>query len=327
MRQANKDKGAVLLTTLLVMSIMAAIAVVILDDVRFAVKRASNMQAYAQADWYRQAAEDFSKIYVELFVNNSEEPALNQSLTQAEPRVFPIEGGSMVFEARDGSQCIAISAMTSESASEPQFIRRLMVNLGWPQNEAAIITAQMIDWQDADTQVLPGGAEDYTYLDDKPAYRTAGVPFDSVMEIRALDAMDETQYQAIRPFICAGQGRQTRINVNTLQPWQAPVLAAILGDNQLEAALQLIESRPGSGYDEASFNASPIWGEDGLPAVAKDALVFEPKYIWVEADILFGEAERSSVFEFEIDSSRAKRTYRRHTAEAKRPILRRPDPE
>ena len=52
-----------------------------------------------------------------------------------------------------------------------------------------------------------------------------------------------------------------------------------------------------------------------------DVIVFEPKYIWIEADIQYQQARRTSVFEFAIDSGRATRTYRRHSPEARRPRM------
>ena len=44
-----KDRGAVLLTTLLVMALMASLSVAIFDELRVAVKRAASINAQAQA--------------------------------------------------------------------------------------------------------------------------------------------------------------------------------------------------------------------------------------------------------------------------------------
>ena len=60
----DKERGTVLLTTLLIMAVMATVAVAIMDDIRFAVKRTINVGDYAQADWYVKGAEDFAESYI-----------------------------------------------------------------------------------------------------------------------------------------------------------------------------------------------------------------------------------------------------------------------
>ena len=321
----SSELGAVLLTTLLVMSIMAALAVAIMDDIRYSLRRAANVQAYAQADWFRTAAEDFAQVYLEQFAAGLDGPGQNAALLTAEPILFPIDGGMLAFQVRDGSQCLSLSGLSTGEG--PGQFHRLLENLGWSPIDAGNLTAIAQDWQDEDSQIQPGGAENYTYLALDPAYRTADEPFQSVSELRALKGMDEKQYQILRPFLCAGGAeRATRINVNTLTLGQAPLLGAILGEDMMDIAESCIANRPADGYDKTGFQqcvdpSSAAGQAAGLPAQRQfgEMLVFEPQYIWVEADIQYLDARRTSVFEFNIDSGKATRTYRRHTAEARRP--------
>ena len=106
--------------------------------------------------------------------------------------------------------------------------RQLLVNLGWGASDAARLTSVAIDWQDTDTQILAGGAEEYTYLGRRPAYRTANAEFSSITELRGLDKFSEKEYQALRPHICVRpSSAPIKINVNTLNGDQAPLLAAL----------------------------------------------------------------------------------------------------
>jgi len=41
------------------MTVMAAITVALMEDIQLSVKRTVNVQAYAQADWQADGAEDF----------------------------------------------------------------------------------------------------------------------------------------------------------------------------------------------------------------------------------------------------------------------------
>jgi len=61
----QKEKGTVLLTTLLIMTVMAAITVALMEDIQLAVKRTINVQAYSQADWQADGAEDFVLAYLQ----------------------------------------------------------------------------------------------------------------------------------------------------------------------------------------------------------------------------------------------------------------------
>ncbi len=325
MSRNDKEQGAVLLTTLLVMSLMAALAVAIMDDIRFAVKRSANMQAYAQIDWYARAAEDFAANYIEEVARQLDDNGLNSALLTGEPVVFPIEGGMMAFDFRDGTNCFALSSL-ADPGGQDQF-RRLLKNLGWSPTDAQNLTNIAKDWQDADSTTSPGGAEDFVYLGLAQPYRTANVPFASVAELRALQGLNEDAYQALRPYVCAGaEGRKTQLNINTMEPYHLPLLAAVLGEDGPAIAEQCLTTRPSGGFDETSFKTCVTQDPNSNVSLG-DNFIYAPKRIWIEADIEFFEAYRASVFEFEIDRGRAKRTYRRHTTEARRPRPKQQDDE
>ena len=55
------EQGVALLTVLLMVAVMAAIAVAVLDDIRFSVRRTANAQTTAQARWYALGAETLAR--------------------------------------------------------------------------------------------------------------------------------------------------------------------------------------------------------------------------------------------------------------------------
>lgn len=318
---ADKECGAVLLTTLLIMAIMATLAVAMLDDVRFAVKRSANMQGYAQADWYALGAEDFAKAHIEGLVKG-DLTVLNHGLKNGQPIIFPIEGGMIAMSVRDGSQCLSLGAL-GDAPGQRQF-RQLLTVLGWDTVAASRLTSAAVDWMDEDSQPLPDGAEDYTYLGANPAYRTANAEFLSVMELRALAGMSEEKYQTLRPYMCARPSTEnSNLNVNTLSLLQAPLLAAVLGgDAFTETAIELIKNRPPAGYaDQSALLASPYLEDADLAGANLTGLAFVPEHIWIEADITFLGAMRTRVLEYAIDNGQVRRIFRRNGDEARRPML------
>ena len=101
----TRERGTVLLTTLLIMAVMAAVAVAIIDDIRFAVKRMSNVNDYAQLDWYVKGAEDFAGSYIQSNLALLPAEGKNAALGRAQQFSFPFEGGLIGLEVRDGSHC------------------------------------------------------------------------------------------------------------------------------------------------------------------------------------------------------------------------------
>ncbi len=322
------DKGAVLLTALLLMSIMSALAVAMLDEIRTAILRAGNIQAYAQADWYVKAAEEFAQSYIEenyLVLGPAEKnAALRVPLISA----LPIsETGIMTLSVYDGTQCLPLSSLRNSGgedddrpAGNSDIFKRLLTNAGVTELDAASLTSAVIDWQDDDQQLLPGGAEDYTYLGLTPPYRTPNSPMVSVAELRAVRGMDEDILTAISPFICTGDPeRGAQVNINTLANWQVPLLSAMLGEGEDQLASQILQARPGEGFTDL---------KQDLAAASVDAtkvnfasFVTEPQYLWIEVDLDNAGASRTVLLEFKIDSGSLSRTYRHYGTEGRRPTI------
>ena len=323
--RSDKERGAVLLTTLLVMSLMATLAVEVLDDVRFGVRRTANVQDAAQADAYTQAAQDFAGAYLDAQLKSTTPEQISQYLKSAPQTLLPFEGGGMTLTLRDGGSCISLGAVT-DAAGRRQF-RRLLMALGKDAQSAAALTSVLADWIDADSQALPDGGEDYAYLDGPAPYRTANTAMTSPMELRALKGVDEELYQMLRPYICARPASAaTAINVNALTPAQAPVLAAILGDDALQAA-QTVLQNTGAAFTAESFRAAPAISGLDFKDVDVSALAYETKYIGIEAQIVYQSIRRVTVMEFEIVNGQAKLRARRFGDEARRPLVSISDPQ
>ena len=249
-RPSDKEQGTVLLTTLLIMGVMAALSVAIIDDIRFAVKRIINVGDYAQTDWYVKGAEDFAASYISQTVGPLSDEAKNLAFIEPQIFTFPFDGGAMTLNVRDGTHCFSLgSLVTPEGAQNSVGVRQfssLLTALGWPNNNALNQSMVLADWIDSDSQRAPNGAEDGDYLRRNPAHRTANIPVSSVMELRVLEGMTEDIYQSIRPYLCArGAGQMTEFNINTATPLDAFVLSTLLGGPDfLQTAIRLITERP-----------------------------------------------------------------------------------
>ena len=331
----KKDRGTVLLTTLLIMTVMAAITVALMEDIRFAVKRTINVHAYAQADWQASGAEDF----VTAFLENdfAELPAIGQAalLRSGEPLVLPTPAGAISLTLKDASQCFNLNSVVAETgerveSAELEFVR-LAELLGLPQNQATVLSKALIDWQDADQQQSPNGAEDGTYLRKIPPYRTSDTAMRGPEEMRALQGMDEDLWELFKPFMCTGEpGSRPAVNVNSLSPERLIILVAALSDQKttaevLPAAEALLRDRPLEGYTSDEQLTEALMSA-GLEEFDRDRIAIDVRSVFIEVVTTVGPAERVRSYRFDglggVDTGTPRLTYRGWGRETFRPEIR-----
>src|SRR3546814_2239650 len=156
---------------------------------------------------------------------------------------------------------------------------------------AASIAAAAADWIDTDDRPLPDGAEDDTYARAAIPYRTANRFVADASELRAMRGVTPAIYATLRPWICAlPTSDLSPINVNTLRPDQAPLIA-MLAPEQLSIgdARRAIAARPLRGYDsvEDFWKSGALKGVGVAPA-NKAQLAIKTQWFAVETNVLLG---------------------------------------
>lgn len=336
-RKLNKDRGAVLIATLLIMALMAALTVALMEDIRLSIKRTANVSDYAQADWYVRGAEDYVADVLAQRLQSVPPAGRNQVLASINPILLPIEDGVMQMTVRDGSHCFNLGSLSTaqgqpNEVAGQQFIDTLDA-LGVSRLQAEGLRATLTDWVDADSQAEPGGAEDGDYLRRTPPVLPANTPLASVMEIRAVKGVTPKLYEALRPWMCIGEPYvETKFNIDLAEPWQAPLLAGLIGGvDNLSLAKQLIEDRPDQGYQNMeTLTANPLLqdlpqreDEPSVVSLLQDSIIFTPKSLWVELELTYRKAQRSRSFHFTgVDNGQPILTYRGWGRESFRPYLR-----
>ncbi len=337
--KSQSEKGTILLTTLLIMTVMAAMTVALMDDIRLAVRRTINVQAYAQVDWQARGAEDFITAYLETDFLEME-PAAKSALLQANaPLVLPTPGGAITLTLKDASHCFNLNSVLFETGEQNgqamlEFTE-LAKLLGVPQNQAVALSSALVDWQDPDQQLTPGGAEDGNYLRRKPPYRTADTALRSPDEMRALNGMDEDLWELFQPFVCTGppstqdeNGDTTAmsVNVNSLQPERLAVLAVAIsgsssGEDAVPAAEMLIRDRPPlTGYSASGLETKKT--EITVEDLNLDRVSIEVSAIFVEVTTQVGLAERARTYRYDgVDTGALRLTYRGWGQESFRPEI------
>ena len=248
------ETGAALLTVLLLVAVIGALAAVSLEKLKIATRLATNMAATDQARAFGFAAESLATLRIADLVARDRERTTLDGDWQGQPIAFPIDGGTAVALLSDGGNCfnlnsVVIGQAQTGLAARPSAIGQfaaLMRLLDIRGEDASRIAVALADWIDSDSDPQPGGAEDGAYQ----GYRTANTLVADPSELRAVAGVSAAIYARLRPWICALPDTDlSPLNVNTLRPDQAPLIAMLLpGQLNLARAKAIIDERPKAGY-------------------------------------------------------------------------------
>ena len=297
------------MTELLLVCVMSVVAVAILDDVRFSVRRTANVEFQSQAQWYAAGAENLARSQIARL------SAAGPSRTPLEPAwngrsmTFPIDGGILTATITDGQACFNLNSLglgvgedlTARPLGAAQFLA-LGRAVGAPDSRMRAIADALTDWLDADTTPLPLGAEDGAYAGLATPYRTGGVMLAEVSDLRAVKGVDAETYRRLRPYLCAlPSSRLSPLNVNTLTPEQAPLLNMLTnGAVRPEQAQAVIAARPRDGWvDTAAFWAQPAMATVQVDPEARDQISVLTRFFDLRVDVELGgsRAVRTALLE------------------------------
>jgi len=297
----GQERGAALLTVLMLVAIIAVMAGAALEKLRLSTRLASNAATGEQARAYALAAETMALTRVSNLLAPKPTRVTLAGGWSNTPFGLPVPGGFATARVRDGANCFNLNSLVGMTTPgvyvargevRPQFVR-LMRLLDVPVQVAEQVAAGTTDWIDSDQDQSPMGAEDGAYLGRVPSYRTAGTLMSDPSELRVIAGMTPEIYTKIRPWICTLPfAKPSPINVNTLLPEQSVLLAMMYPDTlSVGAAQQLLLRRPVQGYatfDELQKGASLLGAANIAPAA--DAQVLS-KWFTLDIDVTLGTTQ------------------------------------
>ena len=91
------------------------------------------------------------------------------------------------------------------------------------------------------------------YKNEKPSRLTSNQFFFDITELRDVKGMTEEIFQKLKPYICAFNSFETKININSLNPFYPNILVALSSNtlSDLEAR-NILNSKPLGGYPSVS---------------------------------------------------------------------------
>lgn len=282
------QRGAALLTALVVVALAVIIASAMLWDAHLGQRRTANILFGDQALLYGLAAEDWAAQILRRDRAETETDHLGEAW--ATPLTgLPIDGGQLGGQLEDLQGRFNLNNLVdSQGVSRPDYVaqfRRLLDALGI----TAPIQDAIVDWLDADQEPASlNGAEDGHYLRKTPAHRTANRAMSSVSELRLVEGVTPEIYAALEPYVTvlpvygiAGVDSPTRINVNTAP---APVLMSLSSGIDGALAENLVTLREERPFD----SPTDFQGQLGGVQVQANLVTIESYYFRLRSDVAIG---------------------------------------
>ena len=274
----QQDRGAALVTMLLLVAMMAMGAAVAFERLGYTIKRSTAAKMQDQARFYALGGEMLARTAAEdLYKANTRLKAV-VGVGDAQAISYPIDGGQIDGLLQDASNCFNVNSLVRDA--EGRYLTnqttlaaytRLLTVVGLSEFEAEQLAATLADWLDSDSRPQAMGAEDYDYMALTPAYRAANTLMVDISELRLVKGYGPKVRAAIEPLLCARTDTLDAVlNVNTLKGNEAPLLVALVGPGlDPMRAQRLIAERPASGYgDVAEF-----WQETAFSGITLDQQV------------------------------------------------------
>lgn len=292
------QRGAALLTVLLLIAVMATIGATALDRIGLATRLAANVSAIAQSRSWLGTAELLATARLEDML------ALDQSQTTLAGGWLGIErsialpgGGTVRASVGDGGNCFNLNSLVERQADgrlterprgREQFAG-LMTLVGIAPGEAERVASSAADYIDSDSSPLPAGAEDGG---------GAAIPANAMMadasELRAVAGVTARHYAMLERWLCALPiAEPAPVNVNTLLPEQAPLLAMLApGILDVARARSVLAARPADGFGSVlNFWNSPALARVQVPQEVAQQVKVRSAFFTLRATVINGETQ------------------------------------
>lgn len=321
----HSERGAALITVLMIVAAMSVVAVGLTQTVSSATQRARALDSQAQLRNYEIAAEQAARVRLGEMLRGIEGQLTADMPGLNEVQAIPIDGGLIQVRARDATNCFDVNSLVvgnnrGDLEVVPELVDEFIVILdgaGFDTSDVTALSSALIDWMDSDSTPGLGGAEDGFYASEIPTYRTSGRPLANLTELRTIRGFTPQVVETLGTSICARPVRPDTasgtLNINTMTVENAAALSlAFSGVLEIEDARHLIRSRPLGGWPdvEAFLNEPAIITIS--PEVRKvDRLSVVTTHVEVYAEVAYRDQMMSLLYLFETVPGQPVRTLRR----------------
>lgn len=300
MRVPPSQRGAALLTVLLLVAVMATIGATALDRIGLATRLAGNVSTIAQSRAWLGTAELLAVARIEdLLALDQLQTTLAGGWLGVERSIALPDGATVRARVGDGGNCFNLNGLVERQADgrlterprgREQFVA-LMTLFGIAPGEADRIASSAADYIDSDSTPLAAGAED-------GGGAGAAMPPNAMMadasELRSVAGVTARHYGMLERWLCALPAAEPApINVNTLLVEQAPLLAMLApGILDVARARAQLSARPAVGYGSVlDFWNAPVLRGLEIPQASAQQVKVRTSFFTLRAAVTAGDVE------------------------------------
>ena len=263
MSALRKQKGVALLVVLILLVMMSALAAKISQQFCRNLQKTHYQVSQQQLRWAMQAQEKVVKDRLQSDASG-ESNALSPEGDWQQPLETQGEDYTVVSQVYGAQDCFNVNNLLAaekpaqgqaqtavpEKPRNERIVEQILTQSGLSQSTAEEVYLQLVDYLDGDTTTAKEGAESDAWAGVVPARQPANQMMRTIAEIKLLPAFPAAAYPKVSKLLCALPDTASKVDVNTLKPEQAALLAALFPEKLTEDdALRLIESRPESGWE------------------------------------------------------------------------------
>ena len=201
----RRQAGLALLMAMLIVIIATTVAVSIVHEEKFTIRKTAHVDLMDRAGLYAFGLEDWAQIYLREDREDSDIDSLDEDWATSIPGL-PIEGGYLGGFIEDEQARFNLNSLVVSEIAVTRF-KRLCDNL---EVEDSFIPALM-DWIDADFDIrYPDGMEE-----NYETYRVANREMADISELMLVEKVDQEIFEKLKPYITA-LPTPTTLNINTM---------------------------------------------------------------------------------------------------------------
>jgi general secretion pathway protein K len=201
----RRQAGLALLMAMLIVIIATTVAVSIVHEEKFTIRKTAHVDLMDRAGLYAFGLEDWAQIYLREDREDSDIDSLDEDWATSIPGL-PIEGGYLGGFIEDEQARFNLNSLVGSEIAVTRF-KRLCDNL---EVEDSFIPALM-DWIDADFDIrYPDGMEE-----NYETYRVANREMADISELMLVENVDQEIFEKLKPYITA-LPTPTTLNINTM---------------------------------------------------------------------------------------------------------------
>ena len=303
------ERGTALLSVLLIVAVMAAIAATALDRLGLSTRLAGNAVVATQGRQWLAMAEELAQARV---TDAAELSGADQAALLGVERTITLPDGQIVTaRLDDATNCFNVNSMVRrrqtgvlQSQARRVFqLRDLFMILGVPEGRSQQLADAMGDAIDDDRNPRPLGSERLANGGPVPDRLLT-----SADELAGVEGMDADLWSRVQPYLCALPSTDpTPVNVETLSPDRAALLAMLAPEQiSLADARAQLEARPAAGFGSVVdfWETGPLRGRD-IEGSRDNQVVVETRFFRLVTRVGEGDSELRQEALFSVEDGRA----------------------